>query len=68
MAFQQLCKAAALIAVFLLTTTWETFFDDLFNFMSQNSSNLYGGLTVIEEFTNEFDQVIIEKKRLIKVL
>lgn len=62
-----MCISAALIAIFLLTSTWSNFFEDLFNFMHTGSQNLMAGLEILDAFAGELDQVVLERKKLIKI-
>lgn len=63
----QLCASAALIALFLLTTSWPNFFDDLFEFMQKTPGNLEAGLEILENFVAQLDQIVLEKKRLVRI-
>lgn len=67
MVFAQLCISAALIAIFLLCSTWSNFFDDLFNFMNSNTENLMAGLEILDAFATELDQVILDRKKLMRI-
>ena len=65
--FNQLCISGALISIFLLTSSWSNFFEDLFIFMNTSNQNLMAGLEILEAFACELDQVVIEKKKSIKI-
>lgn len=58
---------AALIAIFLLTSSYPGFFDDLLQFMQTDEGNLTTGLEILDSFASNLDQIVIEKKKAVRI-